>query len=60
MSAMRLQRTMPSPRSVRSASRTGVMLTPNAAAVSSSRMYVPGPQRPGHDVGPQAGRDLVG
>src|SRR5882757_3781999 len=34
--------TMPSPRRVRSASRTGVMLTPSAAAVSSSRMNVPG------------------
>src|SRR5258705_5620382 len=33
---------MPSPRRVRSASRTGVMLTPSAAAVSSSRMNVPG------------------
>src|ERR1700758_1930735 len=33
---------MPSPRSFRRASRTGVTLTPSSAAVSSRRMKVPG------------------
>ena len=51
---------MPSPRRVRSASRTGVMLTPSSAAVSSSRMKVPGRSVPDHDAGPQTRGDLVG
>ena len=37
---------MPSPRSFSSASRTGVALTPSLAAVSSSRMNVPGRSAP--------------
>ena len=46
VSPMGFELTMPSPRRVRSASRTGVMLTPSSAAVSSSRMNVPGLSAP--------------
>ena len=37
---------MPSPRNFSNASRTGVTLTPSLAAVSSSRMNVPGRSAP--------------
>ena len=51
---------MPSPRSVRSASRTGVMLTPSSAAVSSSLMNVPGRSVPDMMPDAQVRGDLVG
>jgi len=50
---------MPSPRNVRSASRTGVMLT-RVRRRLVERMNVPWPQRPGHDAEPQVRGHLIG